>query len=313
MQPAHYHATKQVSGVIRIWGHGSRQADYMGGLVQAWERAFEQLQPGVSFRNELYGDDSALGGVYTGAADLALLDREPLAIEDAGFEQVLGYKPFGIKVAHGSMRTPHQAPALAVFVNSSNPLTKLTLTQLDGIFGADRKRGSPPILHWSDLGVSGDQGLRLLHLYGFGLNSVQAHFFEESVFEGSKKWNCQLRDFYSEGDRPAAAAITMALARDKDGIAISAFEATNPSIRALALSSDSKEAFVMPDEKGLRSGKYPLTRAVFLYLNRKPGSEIDATLKEFLDFVVSADGQALVDQTRTYLPLSEADRQEELK
>jgi len=287
----------------------------MGGLVQAWETGFEKVQPGVSFRNELYGDASALGGVYTGAADLALLDREPLAIEEDGFEQALGYKPFGIRVAYGSVRAQHQAPALVVFVHRGNPLTRLILAQLDGIFGADRRRRSPPILHWSDLGIEGARGSHAIHLYGFGINSSEAQFFEKAILKDSQKWNCNLHEFYDgrDGGEPAAAKIAAALAKDPDGVAISTLEATDPSIKPLSLGNDTNGPFEVADENGVRSGKYPLTRTVYFYLDRKPGNEIDATLKEFLNFVVSADGQALVDKPKSYLPLSPALSHEELK
>ena len=310
-----YQPKRQVSGVIRIWGHGTRQVDYMGGLVQAWETGFKKIQLGVSFRNELNGDDSALGGVYTSAADLALLVREPLAIEDDGFEQALGYKPFGIRVAYGSVRTQHQAPALVVFVHRSNPLARLTLAQLDGIFGADRRRGSPPILHWSDLGIEGAQGSRPIHLYGFGIGSSETQFFEKAVLKGSQKWNCNLHEFRdgNDGSEPAAVKIAAALAKDPDGIAISTLEAIDPAIKPLDLGNDANGPYEMPDENGVRSGEYPLTRTVYFYFNRKLGNEIDATLKEFLDFVVSADGQALIDRPNSYLPLSPALSLVELK
>jgi phosphate transport system substrate-binding protein len=315
---AHYQPARQVTGTVRIWGHGSRRGDYIGELLGAWEQDFERVQPGVSFRNELYGDDSALGGVYTGAADLALLDREPLAIEDDGFEQVLGYRPFGIRVAYGRFRSSNQAPALAVFVHRTNPLARLTLDQLKSIFGADQVRGSSPIRHWSDLGIKEPLGSRLIHLYGFGVESNEARFFERTVLQGGGRWNCSLQEFYdgSYGGKAAAGRIADALSKDPEGIAISTPDVANGSIKPVSLGSDKSGPFEMPDESTLRSGRYPLTRSVYFYLNRKPGSEINETVREFLNFVVSADGQSEMIRLGSYLPLAAAESrqsQEELQ
>jgi hypothetical protein len=86
-------------------------------------------------------------------------------------------------------------------------LARLTLAQLAGNFGADRRRGSPPILHWSDLGVERDRGSRPMQLNGFGANGSEAHFFETAIFNGGLKWNCELHEFYdgSDGGKPVGA------------------------------------------------------------------------------------------------------------
>src|SRR5260370_25886394 len=51
--PPSYVPTRQVSGTIRIWGHGAygQAQDFIEGLTRAWEEGFRRHQPLVSFEN----------------------------------------------------------------------------------------------------------------------------------------------------------------------------------------------------------------------------------------------------------------------
>src|SRR5260370_36295401 len=134
-------ATAGAGGVIRIWGHGHKGQDYILTLLRAWQDDFRRLHPDARFNNELDGNASAIGGLYTGTADLAILDREASFIEVDAYQQGTGYDPFRIPVARGSVVIPHHAPALVVYVNRANPLSHLSLQQLDGIFDAHHRLG----------------------------------------------------------------------------------------------------------------------------------------------------------------------------
>jgi len=62
-----YAAEQQVSGTLRIWGHGSYGAhtDFVEGLTRAWQEGFVRHQPGIRFDNRLHGTASAIGALYT--------------------------------------------------------------------------------------------------------------------------------------------------------------------------------------------------------------------------------------------------------
>ena len=299
---AHDRSERQLTREIRIWGSGP-----MEGLLRAWEAGFRKSQPGVRFSNELLGNDSALGGVYTAAADMALMDREPLAIEADGFEQAMGRKALGIEVAYGSLRSSDRSPALAVFVHRDSPLTQLTIAQLDSIFSATPQHGIPRITQWSSLGIDGPRGARPIHLYGFGVNTSEAFLFEKVVFKGKQRWNCNLHEYHGGGHgRTAAAEIATALARDPDGIAIATLDSANASIKTVKLGFQESGPYASLDEVTMRTGEYPLARPVYVYLDRKPGAGIDLRLKKFLSFVVSKEGQAEIGMPNSYLPLPAA-------
>jgi phosphate transport system substrate-binding protein len=287
---------------IRIWGHGHRGRDYIQTLLTAWQDGFRKSHPDARFEDNLYGNASGLAGVYTGVADLALLDREASFIEVDAFQQATGYNPFRIPVARGSVSIPHHAPALVVYVNSANPLTHLTLEQLDGIFDADHRLGGRSYKTWGDLGLTGDWVKQPIRLYSFSIETAEVQFFERAALKGSQKFSCCLTLFHARPGLTAEQQLAAAVAKDKYGLALSSLPA--PALKPIPLSASETEPAVLPTPETITAGTYPLARTVYLYANRKPGSPVPSNVAAFLDYIVSPEGQAIVSRTGGYLPLS---------
>ena len=292
--------------VVRVWGHGHPGRDDMGALVRAWEDGFREAHPefnATRFENSLTGDASAMGGLYTGAAELALIDRPPLAIEVDAYQQGAGHDPTGVAVATGSLATLHHAPALAVVVAAGNPMRSISLEQLDAVFGADHRRGLVRVHTWGELGLKGEWAQRPVHLYGFGINRVQSYLFEKAVMKGSQKWREGLHEV-ADGSEAAPAAIVAAVAEDADGIGITSMDGVKGAgVHVLAVRGEDGEA--MPSEDSLAAGQYALRRTVYAYFNRDAKNGVDPVLKAFLEYVLSEQGQSIV-QRNGYLPLSRA-------
>jgi len=294
--------------MVRVWGHGHRGRDDMGALVSAWENGFRQARPefqAVRFEVSLYGNASAVGGLYTGAADLALIDRPPLAIEVDGYQQGTGHDPTGVAVATGSLATRHHAPALAVIVPTANPMRSVSLEQLDAVFGADHRRGPIHVHTWGELGLTGAWADRPVHLYGFGINRVQSFLFEKVVMKGSQKWReglCEVAD----GDEDAPAKIVTAVGSDPDAIGITSMDGIKKTtnVRVVPVLEETGDA-AAATEAALTTGTYPLRRTLYAYFNRDPKQGITPAVKAFLEFVLSENGQALI-KANGYLPLSSA-------
>ncbi|ADW67580.1 PstS family phosphate ABC transporter substrate-binding protein [Granulicella tundricola] len=281
--------TAGAEGTIRIWGHGHRGQDYILTLLRAWQSAFIQSHPGTRFVDELTGNASGLAGMYTNVADLALLDREASFIEVDAYQQGAGYDPFRIPVAMGAVSTPHHAPAIKIFVNKSNPLTGLTMAQLDGIFDADHRRADHSIRTWGDLGLTGPIASHQIHVYTYPIQSAEIQFFERAALKGSQKFGWGLHLI------PTAAQIAAATARDPDGLALTV--APEPALKPLPIDG------ALPTAAAIQDGSYPLARTIYLYANRKPKSAVPPNVAAFLDFIVSPEGQAIVARTGGYLPL----------
>ena len=302
-----YAPTMHLAGQIRIWGHGGRGKDFDGALLESWEEEFRKYQPDVHFENHLRGNASAIGGLYTHAADLALMGREIWPTEVDGFEQVFGHKPASVAVMTGSVAVPNHDFALAIFVHQDNPLARLTLAQLDAVFGADHRRSAKNIRTWGELGLGGEWADKPIHPYGYELRRDFSYFFEQAALAGSKKWSCDLKEI-GDGQTPRAPVdagqlILDQLAKDRYGIAISSLAYKNPETKALSLAGLSGGEYYAASEETVMRRQYPLTRTPFVYFDRAPGEPLDPKIKEFVSYILSQQGQAQVLRDGHYLRL----------
>ena len=184
-----------MSGTIRIWGHGNSKDYYIKSLVLAWEKDFHRFQPNVRFHINLMGTASAIGSLYTGTGDIALMGREIWPEEIRAFNEVKHYPPLGINVATGSYNVRNKDYALVVFVNKANPITRLSLAQLDAIFGCEHRRGPKNFRTWGDVGLKGKWADKPIHVYGYAIHRGFGYYFEQVVFKGSTRWNPGLHEF----------------------------------------------------------------------------------------------------------------------
>lgn len=306
-----YQSEQSVSGTLRLWGHGSPDTDFMGRLVRSWEEGFRKHHPGIQFENRMYGTASAIGALYAGAGDLAIMGREIRPFETSAFERVFRYPPLGIDIATGSLDIRNMDFALNVFVHKDNPLGKLTMTQVDAIFGCEHLRSPRNIRSWGELGLTGEWQDKPVNVYGFPINRGFAVFFQDAALGGSRKWNGDLKEF---GDvrqpdgtlRDGGLRILEALACDPYGIAYSNLRYMNGQVKPLALATTESALYYEATKENLIQRKYPLTRFITTFVNRAPGRPLDPKVKEFLRYILSREGQQEVVRDGNYLPLSEA-------
>jgi phosphate transport system substrate-binding protein len=283
--------------VIRTWGSAQ-----MEDLVGRWQRGFARHHPEVRFENHMYGAVSAIAGLYTGVADI-VVSREIWPEERLAFEQVVGYPPTAIEVATGSFDAPTKSDSLEIFVHRDNPLTRLTLAQAGAIFGC-----SGALTSWGDLGLARDWSRQPIHAYGYLSDNAGSRFFRDVVLHGAGHWNCRVKEFGNQagpnGARIDAGRLILdALARDRYGIAISNVHYARPEVKALAIAADERGPFVAPTVESVRKRIYPLTRSVYVFVNRPPNRAADPKVEEFLRYVLSPEGQRDVVGEGAYLPL----------
>lgn len=132
-----YVPSAHATGTLRVWGSAQMQE-----LLRLWEAGFNRYQPDVRFDEGMKGTISAMGGLYAGAADLALLGREIWPEEELAYQQIIGSAPTGIEAALGSFDVPTKADALMIFVSRDNPLSEIRFDQLAAVFGCS-DHGTP--------------------------------------------------------------------------------------------------------------------------------------------------------------------------
>jgi phosphate transport system substrate-binding protein len=324
----HYKPASDVSGVVRIFGSD------LGGMVKVWEDGFRKYQTSVRFDDSFPSSDGATAGLISGVADIGSSGREPVLTEFLSFNETFKYDLQTVAVATGAYDIKGKTWAVVVFVNKDNPLTKLTIKQLDGIFGTERTGGyegykwtnraartaAEDIRTWGQLGLTGEWADKPIHTYGYA-NTGMTNFFQLKVFNGGEKWNPNYREYVESEtkmvtDESGSSYHMLAeISDDKYGIAWSGIPHAKgfPKLKPLALAWDQQATYVEPTRDSVQNGSYPLTRSIFMYIKHPPGQSVDLKVKEFLRYILSQEGQQDVARQKVYLPLTAAATQEQLK
>jgi len=323
-----------VSGTIRSFGSN------LGGVLKLWEEGFRKFHPRVRFDDKLPTSDAAIPALVTGVADLGPDGGEATLTENLSFFEVHGYPPTAITVATGSFDVEGKSNGPIVFVHQDNPLTELTLDQLDGIFGSERTAGmrgfqwtpsdgrgpEKDIRSWGQLGLKGEWADKPIQTYGHG-PSGSARFFQWKVLNNGDKWNPNYREYVETGSKMIAdedkaeqrlgvrSMLKNELAKNRYGIAWTVLPQSKEisGIKPIALAPRGGGRYVAPSRETFLDRSYPLVRSIYIFLNRAPGKPLQPTIKEFLRYVLSREGQQCVVENGSYLPLPAGLVREELK
>lgn len=314
---APYQPSARVDGNLRIWGHGSFKRDFMGKLLAEWVAEFSKHHPQVTVENRMYGTASAIGALYSGAGDIAILGEEISPAALRAFRRAKGYDPTGIEVATGSVDVNFYDYAHMIFVHRDNPIKGLTLKQLEAAFGHENRRGGGRARHWGDLGLTGAWQGRAIQPYGWKTDVDFALFFRERVLEGSHRWNGATQEYEHAMGADGAQVdhgqrSVDALGADPNGIAISNIRYRNPYARALPLAWDDRGPFVDATPQTVMDRSYPLVRLIPAYVDLPPGKSMNPAMREFLRFLLSREGQKILVQHSGYLPLGAEFQKREL-
>jgi len=296
----------KVAGRLRFSG-----ADTMHDLVATWARALATIQPHIEIDNaETKLSADGFDALLDGRADVVTFVREPFPAEIDAFTHRFGYAPTLVNVAGGSYATKGGTHALAIFVNASNPITRISLDELDAIYSRDRRRGGKTIATWGQLGVGDDWEPRPIHAYGMlhrresGNPPGIVNFFQQRVLCGG-----EFRDGIREQvDRPgetALDAIVHRVAEDPHGIGYSGFAYATPGTKTLALAETERGPYYIGTPAEVAHRDYPLSRQIYLGFNQPPGEPLPPVLRELLSFALSRQGQLIVANDRLrFFPLT---------
>jgi phosphate transport system substrate-binding protein len=296
------------SGEIVCWGD-----DAFADLMQSWAKEFTALHPAVSFHLFLKGTSTAVGALYTGTAQIGCFGREIRPLEIVSWRRIFSYDPLGFSVATGGYDQYNKTNAVAILVNKDNPLNQISLRQLDAIYSRDRRRGGKePITTWGQLGLTGDWAGRPIHVYGLDENTGTAQFLQFRILrEGRWQYDIKLPKgapdkMYAGSGNDASAALVKAVAADRYAIGLATFRNLAPSNKALAIGEEDGGPFVAGTEETVVDRTYPLSRLVYIFVNKDPAQPWDPKVREFLSFILSREGQAAVAAEGAYHPLPAA-------
>lgn len=315
-----------VSGVIRLRGN---DAINRGRLFPYLEEGFRKFHPDVRLDIDLKSSAVAIPALLMGAADIGI-GRHILFMELLGFQRTFNHDPLELVPLNGAYDTLGWNPAWVVVVNKKNPLTGLSVRQLDGILGAERNGGwagttwhpefargpEGNIRTWGQLGLTGEWADKPIRLFGTDATlSGWSGLIQKVVFKGGDKWNPALQELVRGGaEVPADAQIVSGVADDRYALGFSFMRVVeqNPQVKPLALAAETGGPLVPPTRDTFHDRSYPLVTAVYIYLNRPPGQPVPPRLKEFLAYVLSREGQQAVIDDGMFIPLTAEAAREQL-
>jgi phosphate transport system substrate-binding protein len=277
-----YQKTSGVSGNINSVG-----SDTMNNLMTLWSEAFIKMYPNVKVQVEGKGSSTAPAALIAGTSQFGPMSRAMKASEIDQFEAKYGYKPTQLRTSYD---------ALAVYVNKDNPIEKLTLAQVDAAFSKSRRRAyKQNVTTWGQLGLTGDWANRPISLYGRNSASGTYGFFKEHTLG-----NGDYKDSVKE--QPGSASVVQGVTEDRFGMGYSGIGYKTSGVKAVALADKDGAPFSSGSYDDVKSGKYPLNRFLYIYINKAPGKPLDPLVKEFCKLMFSKEGQEVVVKDG-YLPL----------
>lgn len=267
-----YESVQGVSGNIKSVG-----SDTMNNLMALWAEGFRAMYPSVDVEIEGKGSSTAPPALIQGTSNFGPMSRKMKQKEIDDFEKSFGYKPVAL---------PAAIDMLAVYVHKDNPIAGLTLQQVDAIFSKTRKGGlSAEINTWGDLGLTGEWASKPISLYGRNSASgTYGYFKQHALFKGD------FRDTVKE--QPGSSSVVQGVATDKFAIGYSGIGYKTADVRAVPIAFDAESEMVTADPVNAYTGEYPLARFLLLYVNAKPGQELDPLRREFVRYVFSKEGQS---------------------
>jgi phosphate transport system substrate-binding protein len=186
--------------------------------------------------------------------------------------------------------------ALAVYVHKDNPIAGMSIVDVDALFSSTRKCGADAaIANWGDAGLEGPWSRRDIQL--FGRNSVSGTY---GYFK--KKALCKGDFRNSVNEQPGSASVVQSVSTSINGIGYSGIGYKTASVRAVPLAKKPGQEFVAATPANAVSGSYPLSRFLYVYINKAPNKDLAPLEREFLKLVLSRQGQEVVVKDG-YIPL----------
>ena len=290
------HALPTYTKVSGISGNlSSVGSDTLANMMTFWAEEFKRQYPNINIQIQAAGSSTAPPSLTEGTSQFGPMSRKMKSKEIEAFEKRYGYKPTEVRVA---------IDALAVFVNKDNPIEGLSIKQVDAIFSSTQKCGNDKnATRWADVGLDGNWAGKDIQL--FGRNSVSGtygYFKSKALCKGDYK--------NSVNEQPGSASVVQSVASSLNSIGYSGIGYKVAGVKAVALSKKGGP-FVEATMDNAITGKYPLSRFLYVYVNKHPNKPLSPLQAEFIKLMLSEQGQGIVKKDG-YIPLPIAVVEKEL-
>ncbi len=243
-------------------------SDTMVNLGQAWAESFMKKHPKAFIAVTGGGSGTGIASLLNKTCDIAECSRK-MKQKEIELAHNKGINPVELTVA---------LDGLAVVVHPANPVDKLTIDQLADIF-------TGKITNWKELGGKDSK----IVILSREVNSGTHVYFKEHVLRRNNPNN---KDEFAHAAllMPSSQAIADEVAGNPQAIGYYGMGYISPSQKAVAVAKDNNSPYVLPTIENVVEGKYAVSRPLFIYTDGVP----QGLVKEFLDFVLSVEGQKIV-------------------
>ena len=280
-----YEIASGVSGNLSSIG-----SDTLANLMTLWAEEFKRAYPNVNIQIQAAGSSTAPPALTEGTASFGPMSRKMKDKELEAFESRFGYKPTAVPVA---------IDALAVYVHKDNPIPGMSIAEVDAVFSSTRKCGADyDIANWGALGLPGAWASRDIQL--FGRNSVSGTY---GYFKGKALCKGDFKNTVNE--QPGSASVVQSVSTSINGIGYSGIGYKTSSVRSVPLSKKPGDTPVDATPDNAVTGDYPLSRFLYVYVNKDPNKALSPLEREFVKLVYSRQGQEVVVKDG-YIPLPAA-------
>jgi phosphate transport system substrate-binding protein len=271
---------------ILAWPNGSRAADKkkvveirmkgsdtMIQLATAWAEAYRKVDKNVFVNANGGGSGTGFAALQNNSTDICNASREIKKEEVEKVKAATGKEPKEFTVAHD---------ALAVYANPANPTKDISIEELREIWAE-----GGTVETWDQINPSFKGKIAL---FGRQNNSGTYDYFREHICGKKDGKQREFRGGISEMN--GSAEVVENVARTPTGLGYSGMGYKTPKVNWLHVSNKKGEPAVEPGADAARSGKYPISRKLYLYTAGEPSPEV----KKFIDWILSPAGQKIVDQ-----------------
>lgn len=257
----------------------STGSDTMVNLAQEWAEAYHKVNADVTVEVAGGGSGVGISSLTQGITDIANSSRDMTKAEKEQAKQKTGKEVIEFTAGYDG---------IAIYVHKDNPIRELTMEQLADIFGENGK-----IEKWSQLGIQlpNDEIVRVSRQNSSGTYV----YFREHVLQ-KKDFKLGSRDMSGSKD------VVELVGHTVGAIGYSGMGYKTDAVRFVKIAPKAGEPACEPNLENVRGKKYPLARALFLYTLGEPTGE----LKKYLDWVLSPDGQKIVEHAG-YIPVTTDD------
>lgn len=275
-------------------------SDTMSHLMKNTAEAFKAKRPEVTIEIQDPGSSAGIGAMINGQSDICPSSRamKPEEYDKFASEQGKGFKPIELRVA---------LDGIVIYVHKDNPIKEISLSMIARIFSEnpnDKVTDSkgkvyaaigPKVKTWGEVDPNVPAEWKNAHIVLYSRNAASGtySFFKENVLSN--------HDFdKTSQEMSGTSSVVNGVAKDKFAIGYGGIGYKTEEVALLAVSPKDGDPAVAPTNESVSQKKYPISRALQIYVPTKP----KGALKEYLAFILSPEGQSIVGSDKVgFVPL----------